>query len=142
MCIRDSFKNTVLIFTSNLGTGDISKPVGLGFTGNTATDADAQYDRMKHKVNDELKKHFRPEFLNRIDEIVVFRQLSQEEIVQMVDLLISRVDLNLAAQDMGIELTDAAKNLLAARGFDPVLGARPLRRTPVSYTHLTLPTKA
>ncbi|PAT03125.1 NDP-hexose 4-ketoreductase [Corynebacterium sp. NML 150383] len=123
------FKNTVLIFTSNLGTGDISKPVGLGFTGNTATDADAQYDRMKHKVNDELKKHFRPEFLNRIDEIVVFRQLSQDEIVQMVDLLISRVDLNLAAQDMGIELTDAAKNLLAKRGFDPVLGARPLRRT-------------
>ena len=76
-----------------------------------------------------MKKHFRPEFLNRIDEIVVFRQLSQEEIVQMVDLLISRVDLNLAAQDMGIELTDAAKNLLAKRGFDPVLGARPLRRT-------------
>ncbi|OFP35189.1 ATP-dependent Clp protease ATP-binding subunit [Corynebacterium sp. HMSC071B10] len=123
------FKNTVLIFTSNLGTGDISKPVGLGFTGNTSTDAEAQYDRMKGKVHDELKKHFRPEFLNRIDEIVVFRQLTQEEIVQMVDLLISRVDLNLAAQDMGIELTDAAKNLLAKRGFDPVLGARPLRRT-------------
>ena len=123
------FKNTVLIFTSNLGTGDISKPVGLGFTGNTETDADAQYDRMKGKVHDELKKHFRPEFLNRIDEIVVFRQLTQEEIVQMVDLLIGRVDLNLAAQDMGIELSDAAKNLLAKRGFDPVLGARPLRRT-------------
>ena len=123
------FKNTVLIFTSNLGTGDISKPVGLGFTGNTATDADAQYERMKNKVHDELKKHFRPEFLNRIDEIVVFRQLTQEEIVQMVDLLISRVDTNLAAQDMGIELTEKAKNLLAIRGFDPVLGARPLRRT-------------
>ena len=123
------FKNTVLIFTSNLGTGDISKAVGLGFTGNSATDADAQYERMKGKVNDELKKHFRPEFLNRIDEIVVFRQLTQEEIVQMVDLLISRVDKNLAAQDMGIELTDKAKNLLAKRGFDPVLGARPLRRT-------------
>ena len=123
------FKNTVLIFTSNLGTGDISKAVGLGFTGSTATDADAQYERMKNKVHDELKKHFRPEFLNRIDEIVVFRQLTQEEIVQMVDLLIARVDKNLAAQDMGIELTDAAKNLLAKRGFDPVLGARPLRRT-------------
>ena len=123
------FKNTVLIFTSNLGTGDISKAVGLGFTGNTATDEDAQYARMKNKVHDELKKHFRPEFLNRIDEIVVFRQLTQEEIVQMVDLLISRVDTNLAAQDMGIELTEAAKNLLAKRGFDPVLGARPLRRT-------------
>ena len=123
------FKNTVLIFTSNLGTGDISKAVGLGFSGNTATDSDAQYERMKNKVHDELKKHFRPEFLNRIDEIVVFRQLTQEEIVEMVDLLISRVDKNLAAQDMGIELTDKAKNLLANRGFDPVLGARPLRRT-------------
>ena len=123
------FKNTVLIFTSNLGTSDISKPVGLGFSGDTAVDSEAQYERMKGKVNDELKKHFRPEFLNRIDEIVVFKQLSQDEIVQMVDLLIARVDKNLAAQDMGIELTDAARNLLAKRGFDPVLGARPLRRT-------------
>ena len=84
---------------------------------------------MKNKVHDELKKHFRPEFLNRIDEIVVFRQLTQDEIVEMVDLLIGRVDKNLAAQDMGIELTDKAKDLLALRGFDPVLGARPLRRT-------------
>ena len=123
------FKNTVLIFTSNLGTSDISKPVGLGFTGDTATDSEAQYERMKGKVHDELKKHFRPEFLNRIDEIVVFKQLSQDEIVKMVDLLIGRVDKNLAAQDMGIELTENAKNLLAVRGFDPVLGARPLRRT-------------
>ncbi|OAA15850.1 ATP-dependent Clp protease ATP-binding subunit ClpC1 [Corynebacterium afermentans subsp. afermentans] len=123
------FKNTVLIFTSNLGTADISKPVGLGFTGDTATDAEAQYERMKGKVNDELKKHFRPEFLNRIDDIVVFKQLNQDEIVQMVDLLIGRVDKNLAAQDMGIELTENAKSLLAVRGFDPVLGARPLRRT-------------
>ncbi|AWB84652.1 ATP-dependent Clp protease ATP-binding subunit [Corynebacterium liangguodongii] len=123
------FKNTVLIFTSNLGTGDISKAVGLGFSGNTATDADAQYERMKNKVHDELKKHFRPEFLNRIDEIVVFRQLTQDEIVSMVELMIARVDKNLAAQDMGIELTKKAKDLLALRGFDPVLGARPLRRT-------------
>ena len=123
------FKNTVLIFTSNLGTSDISKPVGLGFTGDTATDSEAQYERMKGKVHDELKKHFRPEFLNRIDEVVVFKQLSQDEIVKMVDLLIGRVDKNLAAQDMGIELTENAKNLLAVRGFDPVLGARPLRRT-------------
>ncbi|WKD58147.1 ATP-dependent Clp protease ATP-binding subunit ClpC1 [Corynebacterium capitovis DSM 44611] len=123
------FKNTVLIFTSNLGTGDISKAVGLGFSGSTATDADAQYARMKNKVQDELKKHFRPEFLNRIDEIVVFRQLTQDEIVEMVNLMIGRVDKNLAAQDMGIELSDKAKNLLALRGFDPVLGARPLRRT-------------
>ncbi|MDO5513040.1 ATP-dependent Clp protease ATP-binding subunit, partial [Corynebacterium sp.] len=123
------FKNTVLIFTSNLGTQDISKAVGMGFSGSAETDSDAQYERMKNKVNDELKKHFRPEFLNRIDEIVVFHQLTREQIVEMVELLIGRVEKALAAKDMGIEITDKAKALLAQRGFDPVLGARPLRRT-------------
>ena len=123
------FKNTVLIFTSNLGTQDISKAVGMGFSAVGEHDADGQYERMKNKVNDELKKHFRPEFLNRIDDIVVFHQLTKEQIVEMVDLLVSRVEKDLAAKDMGIELTEQAKNLLAARGFDPVLGARPLRRT-------------
>ena len=123
------FKNTVLIFTSNLGTQDISKAVGMGFSAVGEHDADGQYERMKNKVNDELKKHFRPEFLNRIDDIVVFHQLTKEQIVEMVDLLVSRVEKVLAAKDMGIELTEQAKNLLAARGFDPVLGARPLRRT-------------
>ncbi|APT91898.1 NDP-hexose 4-ketoreductase [Corynebacterium phocae] len=123
------FKNTVLIFTSNLGTQDISKAVGLGFSGSNETDSDAQYDRMKNKVNDELKKHFRPEFLNRIDEIVVFHQLTREQIVQMVELLTARVRKQLEERDMGIELDQLAKDLLAKRGFDPVLGARPLRRT-------------
>ncbi|MCQ9340959.1 ATP-dependent Clp protease ATP-binding subunit [Corynebacterium phoceense] len=123
------FKNTVLIFTSNLGTQDISKAVGLGFSGSASQDADGQYERMKNKVHDELKKHFRPEFLNRIDEIVVFHQLTQEQIVQMVELLIGRVEKQLTERDMGIELTQKAKDLLAKRGFDPVLGARPLRRT-------------
>ena len=123
------FKNTVLIFTSNLGTQDISKAVGMGFSAVGEHDADGQYERMKNKVNDELKKHFRPEFLNRIDDIVVFHQLTKEQIVEMVDLLLGRVEKALAAKDMGIELTEQAKNLLAARGFDPVLGARPLRRT-------------
>lgn len=123
------FKNTVLIFTSNLGTGDISKAVGMGFSGVGETDEQGRYERMKTKVNDELKKHFRPEFLNRIDDIVVFHQLTQDQIIQMVDLLISRVATALRAKDMDIELTDTAKRLLAKRGFDPVLGARPLRRT-------------
>lgn len=123
------FKNTVLIFTSNLGTRDISKAVGMGFSGSGETDEDAQYDRMKTKVNDELKKHFRPEFLNRIDDIVVFHQLTREQIVQMVDLLTGRVSKALAEKDMGLELSEEAKSLLAVRGFDPVLGARPLRRT-------------
>ena len=84
---------------------------------------------MKQKVNDELKKHFRPEFLNRIDDIIVFHQLTQDEIVEMVDLMIGRVGKQLKAKDMAMELTDKAKALLAKRGFDPVLGARPLRRT-------------
>ena len=120
------FKNTVLIFTSNLGTSDISKAVGLGFT---QGGGDNNYERMKQKVNDELKKHFRPEFLNRIDDIIVFHQLTRDEIVQMVDLMIGRVEKQLKAKDMAMELTDKAKALLAKRGFDPVLGARPLRRT-------------
>ncbi len=84
---------------------------------------------MKNKVTDELKKHFRPEFLNRIDDIVVFHQLRENEIVQMVDLMIGRTEKQLQNKDMSIELTDSAKKLLAQRGFDPVLGARPLRRT-------------
>ncbi|MGS2808215.1 ATP-dependent Clp protease ATP-binding subunit [Nocardia sp. MW-W600-9] len=121
------FKNTVLIFTSNLGTSDISKAVGLGFTQSNAEGSN--YERMKLKVNDELKKHFRPEFLNRIDDVIVFHQLTSEQIVMMVDLMIGRVAKQLKNKDMAIELTDQAKSLLAKRGFDPVLGARPLRRT-------------
>ncbi|MFE6924249.1 ATP-dependent Clp protease ATP-binding subunit [Nocardia sp. NPDC057663] len=121
------FKNTVLIFTSNLGTSDISKAVGLGFTQSNAEGSN--YERMKLKVNDELKKHFRPEFLNRIDDVIVFHQLTSEQIVMMVDLMIARVAKQLKNKDMAIELTDQAKSLLAKRGFDPVLGARPLRRT-------------
>ncbi|GAA3431477.1 ATP-dependent Clp protease ATP-binding subunit [Kutzneria kofuensis] len=121
------FKNTVIIFTSNLGTQDISKAVGLGFSG--GGEQGSNYERMKIKVNDELKKHFRPEFLNRIDDIIVFHQLTQDEIIKMVDLMVTRVEAQLKNKDMSLELTPLAKQLLAKRGFDPVLGARPLRRT-------------
>jgi ATP-dependent Clp protease ATP-binding subunit ClpC len=121
------FKNTVIVFTSNLGTQDISKAVGLGFQ--SGSDSGSNYERMKNKVTDELKKHFRPEFLNRIDDIIVFHQLTESEIVQMVDLMIGRTEKQLQNKDMSLELTDNAKKLLAQRGFDPVLGARPLRRT-------------
>jgi len=121
------FKNTVLILTTNLGTRDVSKAVGLGFA--SSNDSQSNYERMKQKVNDELKQHFRPEFLNRIDDIIVFHQLSQEEIVSIVDLMVARLDGQMRNKDMGLELTDAAKNLLAKKGYDPVLGARPLRRT-------------
>ena len=121
------FKNTVIIMTTNLGTRDISKTLGLGF--HNSDDVLGNYERMKGKVSDELKQHFRPEFLNRIDDIVVFHQLSENEIVQIVDLMIANLDERLRAKDMGIELTSPAKMLLAKRGYDPVLGARPLRRT-------------
>jgi len=120
------FKNTVIIMTSNLGTRDISKGPGIGFsTGGDAID----YDRMKAKVQDELKQHFRPEFLNRIDDIIVFHQLTKDEIVEIVDLMLARVDTALKNKDMGLELTPAAKMVLADKGYDPMLGARPLRRT-------------
>ncbi len=121
------FKNTIIIMTTNLGTRDISKSLGLGF--HNSSDVLGNYERMKAKVSDELKTHFRPEFLNRIDDIVVFHQLSEAEIIQIVDLMIHNLDDRLKAKDMGIELTPAAKALLAKRGYDPLLGARPLRRT-------------
>src|SRR5699024_262350 len=121
------FKNTVLILTSNLGTKDISKSVGLGFQ--SSDSGDDAYARMKQQANEALKKHFRPEFLNRIDGIVVFHQVNEEQIVEMVDLMVGRVRTALKTKDMDVEVTDKAKHLLAKRGFDPVLGARPLRRT-------------
>jgi ATP-dependent Clp protease ATP-binding subunit ClpC len=120
------FKNTVIIMTTNLGTRDISKGVNLGFQ---QGGGEGSYERMKSKVSEELKQHFRPEFLNRVDEIIVFPPLTQEQIVHMVDNMIAGVELRLKDRDMSLELTQAAKNLLAERGFDPVLGARPLRRT-------------
>ncbi|MCW2723539.1 MAG: NDP-hexose 4-ketoreductase, partial [Frankiales bacterium] len=121
------FKNTVLIMTSNLGTRDIGKGFNLGFQKDN--DKVGAYERMKTKVQDELKQHFRPEFLNRIDDIVVFHQLSEEEIIVIVDLMLHRVDEQLRNKDMGLEVTGPAKMLLAKKGYDPVLGARPLRRT-------------
>jgi len=121
------FKNTVIIMTTNLGTRDISKGQNLGFA--ATGDSETGYDRMKAKVQDELKQHFRPEFLNRIDDIVVFHQLTPEQIVVIVDLMIDKLDERLRDKDMGVELTTAAKALLAKKGYDPVLGARPLRRT-------------
>ncbi|MDP9848229.1 ATP-dependent Clp protease ATP-binding subunit [Streptosporangium lutulentum] len=121
------FKNTVIIMTTNLGTRDISKGQGVGFAKNN--DAESNYDRMKSKVQEELKQNFRPEFLNRVDDIVVFHQLTPKEIIKIVDLMLALVGLRLKDRDMGMELTQEAKQLLADRGYDPVMGARPLRRT-------------
>ena len=121
------FKNTVIIMTTNLGTRDISKGVAVGF--GTAGESRGSYDRMKTTVQQELKQHFRPEFLNRVDDTIVFHQLSQEEIATIVDLMVAKVDERLKDRDMGLELLPAARTLLSERGYDPVLGARPLRRT-------------
>jgi len=120
------FKNTVIIMTSNLGTRDIQKGPGIGFA---KTDEGLTYDRMKGKVMDELKRSFRPEFLNRIDEVIVFHSLSREDVKSIVDLMMRRVREQLKAKDIEIELTDSSKELLAEKGYDVSLGARPLRRT-------------
>jgi ATP-dependent Clp protease ATP-binding subunit ClpC len=118
------FRNTVIIMTSNLGTQDLRK-ANVGFS---KSDEAVSYERMREKVNEALKQHFRPEFLNRVDETIVFHELSKQEVVQMVDLMIKRLSVQLESQGLGIELTAAAKELLAERGYDPQLGARPLRR--------------
>jgi ATP-dependent Clp protease ATP-binding subunit ClpC len=123
------FRNTVLIMTSNLGTQDLRK-ASLGFS---KSDEAVTYARMKEKVNDALKQHFRPEFLNRIDDVIVFHELSREEVTQIVDLMIRRVSNQLEGLGIGIELTDAAKHYLAEVGYDPTLGARPLRRAIQRY---------
>jgi len=118
------FRNTVLIMTSNLGTQDLRKAnVGFG-----KSDEAVSYEKMKEKVNEALKAHFRPEFLNRIDDIIVFHELSKAEVTIIVDLLIKRTSIQLEAQGIGIELTDAAKHYLVEKGYDPTMGARPLRR--------------
>jgi ATP-dependent Clp protease ATP-binding subunit ClpC len=118
------FRNTVLIMTSNLGTQDLRK-ANVGFT---SDDTAMSYERMKEKVNESLKNHFRPEFLNRIDETIVFHELSRDEVLQTVDLLTKRLVGQLEGQGLGIEITQSAKELLAELGYDPQLGARPMRR--------------
>src|SRR5919198_1019494 len=121
------FKNTVIIMTSNLGTRDIQKGPGIGFA--AKADEQVTYERMKDRVMEELKRSFRPEFLNRIDEVIVFHSLSKEDVKAIVDLMMVRVREQLKAKDVDIELSGQAKELLAEKGYDPSLGARPLRRT-------------
>ena len=119
------FKNTVIIMTTNLGTRDIARgTMGFALEGDDAN----EYDRMKGKVNEELKKSFKPEFLNRVDETIVFPQLNQTELSQIVDLFVAKLARRLEDRDMTLELTPAAKEQLIKIGYEPALGARPLRR--------------
>jgi ATP-dependent Clp protease ATP-binding subunit ClpC len=127
---RVDFRNTIVIMTSNVGAQLIQRDSSIGFRagGDESVVAVAEYDRMKDKVLGELKNLFRPEFLNRIDASVVFRSLTREETRTIVDLLLNRVREQLAAQQMELTVTDAAKDAIITKGFDQAFGARPLRR--------------
>jgi ATP-dependent Clp protease ATP-binding subunit ClpC len=127
---RVDFRNTVIIMTSNVGAQQLQRDTSIGFRagGSEAAQANADYERMKDKVLSELKNTFRPEFLNRIDATVVFRQLTREEIREIVDLLLARIKAQLAGQEMELQVTDAAKDAIIAKGYDSAYGARPLRR--------------
>ncbi|MHB1345459.1 MAG: ATP-dependent Clp protease ATP-binding subunit [Thermoleophilia bacterium] len=127
---RVDFRNTIMIMTSNVGAEALKRDVSIGFSfqADEARNAESKYERMKDKVLGELKNTFRPEFLNRIDAVVVFRQLSMPQIREIVDLMLNRVRKQLAEQRITLDVTDAAKQLLADKGWDPQFGARPLRR--------------
>jgi ATP-dependent Clp protease ATP-binding subunit ClpC len=124
------FRNSIIIMTSNLGSDLIKRETSLGFAAKTseAQTDDSAYERMKDKVMEEVKRFFRPEFLNRIDSTVVFHQLTRDEILEIVDLMMNQVRTELDEKEIGLEITEAAKIHLGEKGFDPVLGARPLRR--------------
>ncbi|HEY1564082.1 MAG TPA: ATP-dependent Clp protease ATP-binding subunit, partial [Gaiellaceae bacterium] len=128
---RVDFRNTIVIMTSNLGAAQISKNTGFGFT--VGDESGLSYDEMKGRVMGELKKVFRPELLNRIDEIIVFHKLSKDEITTIVDLQLRRLREQMATHEVAIELTDEAKELLVDKGYDPAMGARPLRRAIQRY---------
>jgi ATP-dependent Clp protease ATP-binding subunit ClpC len=121
-----NFKNTIIIMTSNLGAKDIKKGTGLGFG---RDDSDSDYERMDRMVREEVKKTFNPEFINRLDDIVVFRPLERKDMGRIVDLLIGELESRLTARDIKVQVTDPVRELIIEKGFDPQLGARPLRRS-------------
>jgi ATP-dependent Clp protease ATP-binding subunit ClpC len=125
------FRNTIVIMTSNIGAGQISKNQSLGFS--IGDETGLTYEDMKSRVMGELKRVFRPELLNRIDEIIVFHKLSKDEIMTIVDFMLKRLREQMAEHEVTIELTDEAKELLVDKGYDPAMGARPLRRAIQRY---------
>jgi ATP-dependent Clp protease ATP-binding subunit ClpC len=117
--------------TSNIGASEIAKNTGIGFT--VGDETGITYEDMKNRIMGELKKVFRPEFLNRIDEVIVFHKLSREEIKEIVDLLMLRVQESMAERELSLNLSEDAKDLLVDKGWDPAMGARPLRRAIQRY---------
>ena len=120
------FRNTIVIMTSNIGAASISKNQTLGFS--IGDESGLSYEDMKERVMGELKRVFRPELLNRIDEVIVFHKLAKDEIMVIVDLILKRLREQMALHETSIELTEAAKEMLVDKGYDPAMGARPLRR--------------
>jgi ATP-dependent Clp protease ATP-binding subunit ClpC len=123
---RVDFRNTIVIMTSNIGAATISKNQSLGFS--VGDETGLSYDEMKDRIMGELKKVFRPELLNRIDEVIVFHKLTKDEIKTIVDLMMKRLREQMVEHEASIELTEEAKELLVEKGYDPAMGARPLRR--------------
>jgi ATP-dependent Clp protease ATP-binding subunit ClpC len=123
------FKNTVIIMTSNLGTADLKRKA-IGFV---ADSEEVSYEQIKSKVTEALKRQFRPEFLNRIDEVIVFHELTMDEVKSIVDLMMDRLREQLKSQALELVLAEPAKEMLATKGYDPQLGARPLRRAIQRY---------
>jgi ATP-dependent Clp protease ATP-binding subunit ClpC len=125
------FRNSIVIMTSNIGASEIAKNTGIGFT--VGDETGLSYDDMKNRIMGELKKVFRPEFINRIDEVIVFHKLTKEEITTIVDLLLKRIRESLAERELSLNLTEGAADLLVEKGWDPAMGARPLRRAIQRY---------
>ena len=128
---RVDFRNSIIVMTSNAGAELIKRDMSLGFAAHVDGEGKQQveYEKMKEKVLGEMKKAFRPEFLNRIDATVVFHALNKEHIRQIVDLMLDQVATSLEEKNITLEVTDEAKGLIGNKGYDPVFGARPLRRT-------------
>jgi ATPases with chaperone activity, ATP-binding subunit len=137
------FKNTVIIMTSNAGVELIKRESAIGFSTkkDPAKAQKSNYEEMKEKVMIEVKKTFRPEFLNRLDEIIVFHELNEEQLRQVVDLLAKDLQKRLAERKLSVEITEKAKSWLAKEGYDPVYGARPLRRALEKYVENPLAVK-
>jgi ATP-dependent Clp protease ATP-binding subunit ClpC len=125
------FRNAIVIMTSNIGASEIAKNTSIGFT--VADETGMSYDDMKNRIMGDLKKVFRPEFLNRIDEVIVFHKLAKDEVKEIIDLMINRVRVQVAEHELQLDLTDEAKDLLVDKGWDPSMGARPLRRAIQRY---------
>jgi ATP-dependent Clp protease ATP-binding subunit ClpC len=125
------FRNAIVIMTSNIGASEISKNTSIGFT--VSDETGMSYDDMKNRIMGDLKKVFRPEFLNRIDEVIVFHKLAKEEVKEIIDLMINRVRVQVAEHELQLELAENAKDILVEKGWDPSMGARPLRRAIQRY---------